>query len=1116
MKVVARGRGGGSVIVRHGDAPRRGRKPKRKLEAGTHQTTLVGGGSSGHTLLCQRPGGTVPPEALGFANNGLQLGKQHEANPKKSPALAPGAPSLEYASKSVSATAAPTGDGESSGGHQERGRLVDAPPAKSRFAWKSMVKSGPVPHVLQMLNKDKSLLSSSSSTTSSTSSSTATAVAVREAERPLHNKLPLSSKPSTASRTVSRKKKRKLGTYNFVNKKKTKVVKRGSQPVFLSQESSAVEGATDGSVEEADADVDAEVEAPSQQQGDSSRADPVPERKVEALPDETHPKEAQQQQQQQHQVARGLEMYTELPLYSLDLKGQEDIFSSLQSGLSDGPGAMETDAMLELPLCCCRMEAPRSQEILTLSEGKCMAVESVDGQLSLCRKNIQKQEMMRPSIRIPLLVLCEDHRAGMVKHQSCPRCGFFCRAGTFMECQPDGNISHRFHRDCASVIRGQIYCPHCGEDASQAQEVTIAKPDAMFVMPTATALQNKTDLSLKGPKIGPYAASPSKSKTGAVAAEAAVGATKKTLEGILEALDEQASSRYKKAQHPPAQLFTSAKQGDLQSVMQMLVEGADPNLTLEGTKRQTPLHAAAAGGHNEICHMLVQAGANLGMCDEGQRTPLMYACENNHLETVKYLLKAGAASNQKDVSGSTCLHLAAKMGHYSIMQHLLTVPTVDVNCQDDGGWTPITWAIEYKHKDQVHLLLSKGAGVNVRDKEENICLHWAAFSGLDDVAQLLLETGSNLHAINVYGDSPLHIAVREKQLDCVMLFLSRGADVNLRNRDGDTPLECCLPSSKLWTILNTNKKLTDARKGRDSQGERVLSKDISRGYETVPISCVNGVDHEACPSNFKYVPENCYTSQMNIDENITHLQHCKCKDDCSSNSCICGQLSVRCWYDKEGHLLPEFSRDEPPFLFECNHACSCWRSCRNRVVQNGLRTRLQVFRTEHMGWGVKALQDISAGAFVCEYVGEIITDKEANTRGNDSFLFNLDNKVGDVYCIDAQFYGNVARFLNHLCEPNLFPVRVFTKHQDLRFPRVALFSSRHIRVGEELGFDYGEHFWKVKSKYLSCQCRLPKCRYAKLAPSQASLPRKTPGPVPSAPLAHAQPAGPASLSAIKP
>lgn len=40
---------------------------------------------------------------------------------------------------------------------------------------------------------------------------------------------------------------------------------------------------------------------------------------------------------------------------------------------------------------------------------------------------------------------------------------------------------------------------------------------------------------------------------------------------------------------------------------------------------------------------------------------------------------------------------------------------------------------------------------------------------------------------------------------------------------------------------------------------------------------------------------------------------------------------------QDGRLLPEFNMAEPPLLFECNHACACWRTCRNRVVQNGLR-----------------------------------------------------------------------------------------------------------------------------------------------------------------------------------
>ncbi|NWI71590.1 EHMT1 methyltransferase, partial [Syrrhaptes paradoxus] len=91
---------------------------------------------------------------------------------------------------------------------------------------------------------------------------------------------------------------------------------------------------------------------------------------------------------------------------------------------------------------------------------------------------------------------------------------------------------------------------------------------------------------------------------------------------------------------------------------------------------------------------------------------------------------------------------------------------------------------------------------------------------------------------------------------------------------------------------------------------------------------------------------------------------------------------------------------------------------------------------------------------------------------------------GEVYCIDARFYGNISRFINHLCEPNLIPVRVFMSHQDLRFPRIAFFSTRHIEAGEEIGFDYGDRFWDIKGKYFSCQCGSPKCKHSSSALAQ--------------------------------
>lgn len=125
-------------------------------------------------------------------------------------------------------------------------------------------------------------------------------------------------------------------------------------------------------------------------------------------------------------------------------------------------------------------------------------------QLSGCNAAILKRETMRPSSRVALMVLCETHRARMVKHHCCPGCGYFCTAvsdqwcrhaacpigealradcvlclpqGTFLECHPDFRVAHRFHKACVSQLNGMVFCPHCGEDASEAQEVTIPRGD---------------------------------------------------------------------------------------------------------------------------------------------------------------------------------------------------------------------------------------------------------------------------------------------------------------------------------------------------------------------------------------------------------------------------------------------------------------------------------------------------------------------------------------------------------------------------------------------------------------------------------------------------------------
>uniref|UniRef100_H9GIB6 SET domain bifurcated histone lysine methyltransferase 1 n=1 Tax=Anolis carolinensis TaxID=28377 RepID=H9GIB6_ANOCA len=82
-------------------------------------------------------------------------------------------------------------------------------------------------------------------------------------------------------------------------------------------------------------------------------------------------------------------------------------------------------------------------------------------------------------------------------------------------------------------------------------------------------------------------------------------------------------------------------------------------------------------------------------------------------------------------------------------------------------------------------------------------------------------------------------------------------------------------------------------------------------------------------------------------------------------------------------------------VYECNKRCKCnVNMCNNRLVQHGLQIRLQLFKTQNKGWGIRCLDDIAKGSFVCIYAGKILTDDFADKEGlemGDEYFANLDH-----------------------------------------------------------------------------------------------------------------------------
>jgi [histone H3]-lysine4 N-trimethyltransferase SETD1 len=73
-------------------------------------------------------------------------------------------------------------------------------------------------------------------------------------------------------------------------------------------------------------------------------------------------------------------------------------------------------------------------------------------------------------------------------------------------------------------------------------------------------------------------------------------------------------------------------------------------------------------------------------------------------------------------------------------------------------------------------------------------------------------------------------------------------------------------------------------------------------------------------------------------------------------------------------------------------------------------------------WGLYAMESISAGDMIIEYVGEIVRQQVADMREKrylksgigSSYLFRIDENT----VIDATKKGGIARFINHSCTPN--------------------------------------------------------------------------------------------------
>ena len=160
---------------------------------------------------------------------------------------------------------------------------------------------------------------------------------------------------------------------------------------------------------------------------------------------------------------------------------------------------------------------------------------------------------------------------------------------------------------------------------------------------------------------------------------------------------------------------------------------------------------------------------------------------------------------------------------------------------------------------------------------------------------------------------------------------------------------------------------------------------------------------------------------------------------------------------------------------------------------NGKRPRgsglYEIRKSGIQGRGLFAARRIRPGQRIIEYTGERISNDEADKRYDEermdrhhTFLFTLD----DDTCIDGNVRSNIARLINHSCDPNCEAI--------IDDDRIWIYALKNIQPGVELAYDYkfertGENI-KALEKFYVCHCGADRCRGSIMVPPKRTKKKK--------------------------
>ena len=173
---------------------------------------------------------------------------------------------------------------------------------------------------------------------------------------------------------------------------------------------------------------------------------------------------------------------------------------------------------------------------------------------------------------------------------------------------------------------------------------------------------------------------------------------------------------------------------------------------------------------------------------------------------------------------------------------------INVNVQDNLGWTPLMEAAHHGNVDVGKVLLKNGANPNLVNKKNATALIIAAMAGQNEFVSLLIKNKANINHATSNGLTALSLAIFEGHETVAKNLIENGADINCAV-DFSIPLYMAakMGNEKAVKFLVSNGAIIN---GKDEHGQTALMAAAYNGNITVvKVLVENGADVDMKDNN---------------------------------------------------------------------------------------------------------------------------------------------------------------------------------------------------------------------------------------------------------------------------